>query len=627
MTKFTVDLTKNVQAEFEFLEDEGFTGTIGDRRFGWLRSKGYTGALADMQKEHTDAGYPVSSIEAVVTPATSVLTVGEALEDTTNWATFLNTSNYTSGAGTISSVVVNYTGDGANATDAFTDGESNVFTITVTDSAANERVFTTTARTVIYAAAPTFSVQPSFTSDPVIGDTITFSEGTAGPGATLSITTLTLDDVDKSGELSVLDWDTTGESAGVIAFQVTATNSAGSTLSNLVTDDLFDGANFGVENTSEDFSVVGVGNNPSDNISITIAAGPYAGTYTTRHDGSTLTNAMVDANPTCLVKPVVTGSTGDGDTLTITPGLWLYAGDDPGSQTWQQQFDGVDISGATDLDYTITLIDDSAKVFTIEETFDGITVESAGVTIDTFVPGDYTATDLVADLFGSGEEGHFIQTVDNTDLYSGASPTGSNVTDGNTVGSMVDSSGNGNTVVQATTGARGIWRATDKGIELDGTDDGFSGSVGTPTTTMTAMFAISDVSDAATGNGAKIYLSADDTTSGWFAIDPDGGGNTAFSNVGSPTIYVDGVEFLANTSQGLWDLIDDGGIHLIEIRNIDMTIIGEWATDGAQWGKRSVVSNPTEAIFHSPLVTSNNTPADIEAARQYYVDQHGVTLS
>lgn len=97
--------------------------------------------------------------------------------------------------------------------------------------------YTSNARRIVYAA-PTFSQQPQITGTPYIGNTLTLVEGTAGPNATLEIVTFTLAGVDKTGELSGLDWDTTGESPGEIAFRVSATNSGGTTLSNIITANL-----------------------------------------------------------------------------------------------------------------------------------------------------------------------------------------------------------------------------------------------------------------------------------------------------------------------------------------------------------------------------------------------------
>lgn len=119
----------------------------------------------------------------------------------------------------------------------------------------------------------------------------------------------------------------------------------------------------------------------SGNISVTIGSGPYAGTYDTNiSTGLPLTVAMVEAAPTPIKLPVVTGTPVPGQTLTITPGLWIYDGPDPGDQTWQQQLDGVNISGGTGLTYVVQA-GDVGSDFTVEETFGGSMIESVPRTI------------------------------------------------------------------------------------------------------------------------------------------------------------------------------------------------------------------------------------------------------
>ena len=143
---------------------------------------------------------------------------------------------------------------------------------------------------------------------------------------------------------------------------------------------------------STPLSVETVGEEPviaatGGNISITIASGDYAGTYETDYLGAALSVAALEAGPLCLVQPTVAGGTRAGDQLTITPGLWIYSGADPGDQTWQQQLDGSNIPGGFDLDYVIQSAD-AGKVFTVRETFDGISVESEPLALAPFVPSD-----------------------------------------------------------------------------------------------------------------------------------------------------------------------------------------------------------------------------------------------
>lgn len=129
-----------------------------------------------------------------------------------------------------------------------------------------------------------------------------------------------------------------------------------------------------VENIGEEPVITAGG---GGGLSVSIGSGPYAGTYDTRHDGVPLTAAMVEAVPTCLLKPVVSGTPVAGSTLTITPGLWLYAGADPGDQTWVQRLDGQP-NGQTDLDYLIQS-GDAGRGFSVEERFGAETVTSATI--------------------------------------------------------------------------------------------------------------------------------------------------------------------------------------------------------------------------------------------------------
>lgn len=168
------------------------------------------------------------------------------------------------------------------------------------------------------------------------------------------------------------------------------------------------------------FDVAAVGEEPvvtatGGTISITVASGIHAGTYTQRaSDGATLTVAMIEAGPTCFKLPGVAGTTGDGDTLTVVPGLWLYAGTDPGDQTWQQQLNGADISGGTDLSYTIQTADDGAT-FTVEETFGGVTVESAPLVIN-FAASAFTPADLANAIAYDLSDPNSLSATDQTGL-------------------------------------------------------------------------------------------------------------------------------------------------------------------------------------------------------------------
>lgn len=139
---------------------------------------------------------------------------------------------------------------------------------------------------------------------------------------------------------------------------------------------------------------------PGGNIGITVSGsegGVWDGTYTTDHAGAAFTLADVQAAPVALTKPVVTGNTGDGDVLTILPALFVYDGPALAPVVRRQQLDGINVpvaDGGDQLTFTINLANHSGQAFTVEETFGGVTVESAAVTIDTassFLAGDANA--------------------------------------------------------------------------------------------------------------------------------------------------------------------------------------------------------------------------------------------
>ncbi len=87
---------------------------------------------------------------------------------------------------------------------------------------------------------PIFVAQPEIHGALSVGQLLALTLGAALPlPATLEIERFTLDGVDKSSELSGLVWDTTDEdisTGGLLEFQVRATNSTGTTLSDLIVE-------------------------------------------------------------------------------------------------------------------------------------------------------------------------------------------------------------------------------------------------------------------------------------------------------------------------------------------------------------------------------------------------------
>lgn len=126
-------------------------------------------------------------------------------------------------------------------------------------------------------------------------------------------------------------------------------------------------------------------------VSITVTGGDYAGTYTTNSDGQALTTTMLEAGPVNLKKPVISGSTGPGDTLTAVPGFWVFSGEPMADPTFQWKRSGVVIPDEVLLAYTLVSADQGDNV-TMSETLGTVTVTSNALAI----PDATMATDLGA---------------------------------------------------------------------------------------------------------------------------------------------------------------------------------------------------------------------------------------
>ncbi len=119
------------------------------------------------------------------------------------------------------------------------DGKTPIFGVRAVGPQATSDWVEVTGPVIRYANAPTFSVDPSFGAGSYAANaTVTFALGTAGPGATVTVDTFTLNGVDKRGELSGLSWNSTGEPAGTMTLRARAQNSGGVTLSRIVTASL-----------------------------------------------------------------------------------------------------------------------------------------------------------------------------------------------------------------------------------------------------------------------------------------------------------------------------------------------------------------------------------------------------
>ena len=200
-------------------------------------------------------------------------------------------------------------------------------------------------------------------------------------------------------------------------------------------------ASFQVARITAELSLAAVGEEPvilatAGAVPATISSGPYAGTYTQRvTDGAPLSIAMIEAAPTPIVLPVISGSISPGQTLTATPGIWLYAGADPGDQSFAWYSDTGGALGVTELSYTLQASDLGATLY-LEETFTGLTISSAST-------GVIGTAQAVPDAFADA----------NWSVATGVSPGTLDIT----VASLPANNGSAITDIEYDVDASGVW--------------------------------------------------------------------------------------------------------------------------------------------------------------------------
>jgi hypothetical protein len=212
-------------------------------------------------------------ITAIIRPALASLVAGDTIEDNLS-ADIDQTTNYTSTAGTITSVVVAVlvNGETPASLDIPLDFEDVVsVTVTVTDSEANVRVFSL-GRTVA-GIAPSNDVAPAIAGDTGLGDTLTATAGTWSgvPAPSLSYQWLR-GGVEIAGETGTTYVITLADSGASITVRETATNSEGSAfeVSNAITADTFTAPD---AFTAPDWDVA----NDGDTVSVNILVLPSDG--------------------------------------------------------------------------------------------------------------------------------------------------------------------------------------------------------------------------------------------------------------------------------------------------------------------------------------------------------------
>ena len=371
---------------------------------------GFIGATRMRHARQRNATGP-AAITAVRRPATSVLVVGDTLSDTADWAAFLNPANYSSTAGTIDTVTVNFIGSAPDASTAFTDGQTNYFSITVTDDAipATSQTFTTAARTVVHAPAVN-TVAPDASGGTGLGDVLSITNGIwAGAAGGAYSYQWQRDGVDISGATSSSYMIVLADDAADLRCVVTYANSGGavSANSNAITVDDYAApsvsASGNLSNRSLTITVDTLTGSPTSTASLTTltldgadvlgdetGSGPWiytvppsAGTQTVAWT-VTASNAIGDgissgsevvagdlAAPVITGVPTISGSENIGQTLTASAAS--VTGDPFPTRTWQwhNSVSGA-ISGATLATYTLQASDEGDTVYVVQTETNGI---------------------------------------------------------------------------------------------------------------------------------------------------------------------------------------------------------------------------------------------------------------
>lgn len=124
-----------------------------------------------------DAPPVAAQITAAITPAMSPLYDGQAVQDVADYAGMVDAANFAPGGGSISSVVVSFQGAASAADDPLVEDEAAGFAVTVTDTAGNQQVFTTSPVTVQYKARVTATSgnEAQIDVNPLVPDSATIS--------------------------------------------------------------------------------------------------------------------------------------------------------------------------------------------------------------------------------------------------------------------------------------------------------------------------------------------------------------------------------------------------------------------------------------------------------------------
>jgi hypothetical protein len=179
-----------------------------------------------------------------------------------------------------------------------------------------------------------------------------------------------------------------------------------------------------------------------------------------------------------------------------------------------------------------------------------------------------TSEETLATIFAAGDDGGWWDPSDLSTLYAEEDGTGT-VAVGGAVGFMRDKSGRGNHLVQANAGLRPILRLASGQYYLEFTGDGFTSPTGLSLSTGMNVFCA-----LRPDSGEEIWnvLWGDAAGNNFIMVGQNGAGTAAYSNAGTPTHWVDGVQVgTTTTRQELYDAVLTQTARVIEARTVDMS--------------------------------------------------------
>ena len=206
----------------------------------------------------------------------------------------------------------------------------------------------------------------------------------------------------------------------------------------------------------------------SKSITCVVTATNSQGSTSQSSNGISMSALSAPAN---TVAPAISGDTGDGSTLTSTTGTWT--GNPTPTYAYQWKADSTNV-GSNQNTY-VTQAGDVGKSVTCTVTATNSQGNSSqasnGITVTLSDPDA-----VITALFANSEQGLWYDPSDLTTMFQDRAGTTPVTTDGQTVGKILDKSGNDNHAVAPSDAARPLYKTSGglHWLQFDGVDDSLS---------------------------------------------------------------------------------------------------------------------------------------------------------